>query len=684
MEGRRIFTSRLLLAVLAGLLVMNSFFYLYSRPDKQVNQMIYGKEYHQRIEQLAQIDWESVVAWCKEYEQALIAAGMENYDLDRERDKQITQQILRQYEHLLGYEDYVSNIHAQAKLLQSLSLFGDPNTIAYKNTVKTSQDFSALDGIVVTPGHDLAVTSFFQDSWTDYSLVVVVFVVCALFLAERKEGLWSIIHACKGGRTRLACKRVLILLGTSWIASVILIGSRVFLCGLVYHGLGEWDRTLQSIPTFYNVPIPMTVGQFWLLYIAVKAFGTFWLGLVLWTLMSALANIALAIGAAGLVMGVEYACMAIPSSSAFAAARYVNVFSYVEFSKVITRYLNISVFGRLISGCDLVLLLLPVLCLVFTALAVWINRIKRPVAMANPVLKALDRIVRWLDPVFSGGGEVRKLLVRRKGILILLLLLLAVSKMESAPRAYVAWDPYVQHYQKQYAGPIDAQKLEQMEQALTSGIDSYNQKGLSIVFEDAASLPQGRWIVHSAPYEAVWSNNENNYHRTTVLLVMMILAMLMAPIASQERQNDMLPLLTSTVGGRGRLMVQKQILLLLLTGFVWAAVYGNELRLIIQEYGPLTGLAAPADSISIIRPLGWTIPLWLLLVLTYLWRLLVMVAVSEVCFFLSSRCRKNRDAVLLCCGVIVIPAALAAIGSAIGEYLSFLIPLGGSELLHIG
>ena len=39
----------------------------------------------------------------------------------------------------------------------------------------------------------------------------------------------------------------------------------------------------------------------------------------------------------------------------FAVLRYVNVFSYVDFIPVFSRYLNISVFGSLISGSDLVL-----------------------------------------------------------------------------------------------------------------------------------------------------------------------------------------------------------------------------------------------------------------------------------------------------------------------------------------
>ena len=60
-----------------------------------------------------------------------------------------------------------------------------------------------------------------------------------------------------------------------------------------------------------------------------------------------------------------------------------------------------------------------------------------------------------------------------------------------------------------------------------------------------------------------------------------------------------------------------------------------------------------------------------------------MLLIAEIVFILSGKCTKNRDAILLSCGVLLIPAGLAAIGSVVGEWLSLLLPLGGSEVLHI-
>ena len=139
-------------------------------------------------------------------------------------------------------------------------------------------------------------------------------------------------------------------------------------------------------------------------------------------------------------------------------------------------------------------------------------------------------------------------------------------------------------------------------------------------------------------------------------------------------------LLRSTPGGRRKLLLRKQMVLLVVTAAVWAAVYGSELFKAIQAYGAFQCLNAPAYSLELFRDAGWALSLGWTVALYYGAKLLVLLAVGEGCFLLSSRCTKNRDAILLCCGVLLIPAALAAIGSAVGELLSFLIPLGGVEL----
>lgn len=682
MEYKRVLASKVFLGLLAALVLFNVIFYLYMRPNTWAEPRIDGEVYHEQLEALSGQSWEDALQWCVTYqEEANQLSYQQQWTFDSKEQQLVfvARELQGQYEHLLGYDDYLTKIQREVKRLQTVSLFSDPKSVAYQNTAKTARDFP--ESVAVTSGHDLAVTTFFEDKWTDYSIFLVMCLVCGLFAAERKEGLWSMIHAAPGGRGRLALKRTGILFAAAWISSLVLIGSKLLLCNWEYHGFSEWGRMIQSIPMFSNVPTPMTIGQFWGLYITVKALGAFWIGLVLWAVLSMISDLGLALCTAGGLMAAEFACTAIPSNSIFAPARYVNVFSYVDFQPVFTKYLNIRLFGTLVQGSDLVLLLLPVLCLIFVGLNVFITLRKYPIAPTNRILRWADSICKRINPVLAGGGETCKLLIKRKGILLLVLLAVFVFQMDAPPRTRVDYDPLIQYYQQKYIGPITEQKLETMEEELSYILGSPNGEGLQRVIDDAKAAPVGAWIIPTAPYDAIWSNNEENYHRTTALVAMLILVLVLSPIASQEKQSNMTTLLHSAPGGRKRLFLKKQLLILSIVTVVWAMVYGMEIYRTVTEYGGFACLNAPAYSLKLFRwmplPMLWAV------ILYYLAKLPVLAAVGEVCFLLSGRCSQNRTAVLLCCGVLILPAALGAIGSVFGEYLSFLLPLGGAELLHL-
>ena len=83
---------------------------------------------------------------------------------------------------------------------------------------------------------------------------------------------------------------------------------------------------------------------------------------------------------------------------------------------------------------------------------------------------------------------------------------------------------------------------------MSNAMDTCNQIGLETVLESAQNALEGAWILPTAPYDAIWSDNLHNYHRRTALITMLFLVLTLAPIASQERQNNMTALLTSMSG----------------------------------------------------------------------------------------------------------------------------------------
>lgn len=685
MECRRM--RKPFLLCLALLVVLNAFFFFYTLPRINEDRFLLADAYSQGIDRLSGVSWAEAAQACQDFrEQAMeqsLADPAWGEQLENQVARIVAQDLQVQYEYLAGYQDYLDRIQSDAKTLQTVSFFSDPSSLAYQNTVKTAADFSAMSGIPISAGRDNAVTQVFADTWGDYSILLLPLLLCALFLVERRQGLWPMIYAAPGGRVRLAARRAGLLLAATWVGTWVILGSKILLSAWVFHGLGEFDRTIQSIPMFQNVPTPMTIGQFWLLYLTVKALGAFWIGLVLWAVMSAISNLGLALCAVGLLVGAEYACTAIASSSAFAFLRYCNLFSYVNYIGVFTRYLNLEVLGGLVAGNDLVLAMLLPLCLIFVGVNLAIAAKKRPGGQASRLLRLADGARRHVDPWFARrklfAFEIRKLLVKRKSILLLILLAVLLAQRPAPNREYDPMDMYLQYYQDKYQGPVTADTIAALEGELATAQEGYRVAALNWMILSAQSAEPGQWIVPTGPYDALWSDNLNNYHRSTALLAMLFLVLCLAPIAAQERQSDMRAQLFAAPAGRGMLWRRKVFLALGIATLVWAMVYATELWRTAELYGSYRCLDAPVSSLADFSE--WKMTIGLTMAVYYSLKLLMLWAVAGGCLLLSGLCRKNQGAILACAGVLLVPAALATIGSSGAGYVSFLIPLAGIEVL---
>lgn len=686
MEFKRIILGKPFLLFLLALLVINTWIFVYQNKRFGDDFRQYGNIYHETVEEYSSLSWEEGLEKSVQYQDDMLNQLLDGVWEDNIEDNYTllaNEDIEKQYTYLLGYSDYLKKVQDNAKSLQSVSLFSKPGTFAYENTVKTAKDFEAMTNVTVTFGHDLAVTEVFADGWTDFCVLLPIIMVCCLFLAERRGGLWSVIHAASGGRAKLAAKRIGIMFIAAFVSVVLLCGTKILLCGYVYHGLEEWGRVLQSIPDFYNVPTPMTIGEFWLRYIVIKTFGVFFVGLVLWLIMSCVSNFSLALGAGGLFIGLEYLCTLILPSSIFAAFRYINIFSYIQYHSVLVKYLNLSFFGNLISGHDLICAILPFLCAGFAVLNLVAAERKRPIGAGNILLCFQDSIRRKISVISGKGGifvqETKKLMVDRKGILLIIILIVYLINTGAPFRDSTPYDMYLDYYQDKYAGPITEETIASLQNELKNAVEVDRIGALEQMISRAQRAEHGEWILLNAPYEAVFTNQQ--YHRTSGLVSLLFLILLLAPIMSQERQADMKILLYGTAAGRGKLWRRKQLLAVLCTVLIWVMVYGNELLKTVIEYGGFSCFAAPLTSLKIFEFSGSKLTVMQAMVLLYGRRLLALICSAEICCLLSELCKKNINAILLGCGLIVFPASIAAIGSKAGETISFLMPLAQTDVL---
>ena len=181
MEWKRVLLGKAFLSALALLVALNGFFFFYQHGGSYGQFGVDAEAYHQQFQALSALSWEDGLARSVDFQEKYIADLFA--DLSRERPyteaaaNRAMEQLQAQYEHLLSYENYLTGIDRDAKKLQSVSLFSDPDSFAYKNIVKTAGDFQAMQGVSVTHGHDLAVTDVFEDRWADYSVLLLTLVV---------------------------------------------------------------------------------------------------------------------------------------------------------------------------------------------------------------------------------------------------------------------------------------------------------------------------------------------------------------------------------------------------------------------------------------------------------------------------------------------------------------------------
>ncbi|MBO4838736.1 MAG: hypothetical protein J5493_05135 [Lachnospiraceae bacterium] len=688
MEARRTVFSGQFWAVLGLLLTVTLAFFLYARSVKTGGLTEYSRRYDEAVRKFAPMSSEEAMADIEEYRAFSEAQYFETPGWmqapGRWEEKLIYDQMEKQVKYRDYYPRYLEKIRREAKQQQSISIFAKPGTVAYENTQKTAREFAAMNADGLDIGHDLAVTAVFDDRLVDFAILILLGFVCAMFLAERKRGLWDMVHASKGGRMRLAVKRAGILLAASWIGTAVLVGGRILASGILYNGLGEWGRKLQSIEFFYNVPYAMTVGQFWLFYMAVKAMGSFMIALLLWLILSSFSQLSLAVVAAAVVLGAEYGLTFLVPSSALVLLRYVNIFSFVSYINVFVTYLNLPVFGGLITGSRLVLAILLPLCAVFLGGNLLIAQKKYPVTRTNRILGWADGLAKSAERFRRGHSlfawEGRKLMIKRLGILVLAAMLIWSWRAEAPYRLSTnpMQEALADFYARKYAGPATDGVLRAMEEELAGLQAPENAAVLGKMIAQLKAQPEGAWIVPTKPYEAIWSNNIGNYHRSTALIALLFLVLLLYPLDPQEKQADMEVLIRTAPRGRKSLWRRKTVWCVLMAVLVWLVVYGAELWHTGKVYGSLLCLKAP---MSVLPDFADTkISLGAGLALYYALKLIILLAAAFTIRFLSALTKSNRNALLLSLLVIIVPAILVTLGVDAVSPVSFLKPLATVEL----
>ena len=599
--------------------------------------------------------------------------------------------------YLAGYADYLDGIQKQAEIQSQTSLFGKPGSFSRRNLVKTAEEFDALRGVEVQFGSSRGLERWLSFELGDYFHLIAIVLFVMAFLEERKKGLWPIVRSTRGGRARLGLTRIGILCAASVMATL-LFNAGPFAISLGLNG--GWDglgRSLQSLESFRTCTLRLTIAQWLGRYFVLKALSGVLIGLFLWCVLGSISNIQFSLSVLGAVLVGEYALYAfLPVQSALNVFKYFNIFTYVHTFTLYTQYLNVDLFGFPVGIRELALTALTALGVSFAVLAVLIQLNRRPEGNRDLLSRISLRMNRALDTVRSrltiGGWEVYKALVFQYGAIILLVVLFATSKLTFVSYTTESQDRWYIAYVRDMEGPLDETADEYLAHARESiparsedagalmGALNKLENQVSRLRERAAERGYQPWILDESDYDLIYGPTSQDRQRLNAAAAMVLTAFCCANLFAFERQSGVTPMVRSTKRGRGELFRWKVLLTVLLSAFVWAAVYVREIQAFFTWFQPQT-LAAPVQNIDALAAFPVVLTVTQYLALLYAIRLAMLLCVGFVVLLISHHCPSIRTAYLISAGILGIPALLTVLGVDVLKWISPLVPVSSAELL---
>lgn len=701
-----------------------------------INTLVFLKEQYNTNSELASYYDKSIREIYIDYNQILEQyrglngnQAMEKFQMEykgdntSEYEEVLSSWLNEQIQYLQSYPKYQEGIQEQANRLEQISIFAARDTFSNRNIKKTADDFKEMKEIRVEVGNDKAILSFLSFELVDFLVLITLIVIVYQMLEERKKGLWDIVHCTKFGRFRLAVKRLLIILASSVTVCILMYGINLLVSIIIYGGVDDFQRCIQSIEIFKKYNISLSIEQFLIQFIMIKIMGSFFVSLCIWLVLSAIQNLTLGLLFMGGIIAIEYAFFTyLPVQSILNIFKYINLFSYINVTEVYIHYLNVSFLGMIMDIRSAVLRLLPVLIIVSSSLCIWINIKKKPKESSTILyiiyegVQKLNNFVLCRLRLFS--MELYKNLVMHKGFIVLLLLLyLQLDGVTNLSIYYSKSELYLNNYYEQIKGPftektaervkeiekeldLELEELANLDEALsnkritfeeysaksrkyTSLSDKYQayemlQDKVDYATKIKDELGIDIWIFNTIGYERLFGEANYGTQMMQACKAVFFLIVILCSIFIYEKTSGMLYLIRANKLGRTEIFNKKVRVTFLLTSTIWVMVYGVELINMYLIHG-IEALQAPIQSVNCLSNLPYSISIGMFIVIIYGLKLICLQSVAYMILLISTVTKKLEYSILISIILILLPSILYAIGIGPFSWVAMSVPIAGVE-----
>ena len=622
-----------------------------------------------------------------------------------QKDQRLVEELYKEWEKCAGYGVYLQSVQEARNMLGGIGIFGGQNTdsdsFSARNVEKSAEDYAALtdEGIRWMPGK--ALTGAMENAWTDIFLLLSVFLfVGSLVTEEKQKKLFYITRSTRYGIGKSIGAKLAALFIHCCAVAVVLYGTNLLFFRAAV-GFGEPGAALQSVASWRQSCLPVSIGEYIVLSIFTKGIVLFGFGAFLTALCIASDTVYLPYGAGLFCCGISYTLyQVIPAASKWNMAKYLNLMGILKTEHYYGAYLNFNLFGY------------PFSCMFMTWIVIVLAAAAGSIGSVYFYVKGKKLAIRdrgWQAISFFRphssllAHECYKIMIVNKAALVLLIFGFLAGYQEWGISYYPsAQEIYYQDIMLQLEGELTEAKeaLILSEQArYQEAFDRIGQIDRMVSEGSISERTGDEWksefyavTAFYPSFTRVWEQyrhiceNGGNFIYDTgylylfgmkgegFLIVLLVLGcgvvLAFGNAAAMEDMAGTWNLLGSTGKGRRKVLLHKGIICAfsaaLLSMFPFACRAAR-----INHVFPLRGVFFRAADIPCCREHIPALPVWGLILLFVLIQSLVLAVMAMVVFGLSVWRREALGAYFLSALLLVVPLVMVLLGFSAAEKLSF-------------
>ena len=674
-EGVKLLKNPYAWGILLVCVILNLVFFLY------VDQEVYsGKEYREL--------WQAYLSGGNSSQEEIQRAREEKEQCSEngmEAKKELYTRYLYELNSAATYGEYREGILANARKMVLFSSFSD-GSFARKNVDKTAGHFAQMEPVEITEAPSLGVEKFFSPVTAALELIFLFWAGYLLFIQENENGIRSLLYVTRYGKTRLFLAETGVHILCVAAATLVMYSSNFLILNAQY-GLGDLNRSIQSVPEYRSCGNVLSVGGFLLLGTAVIMYLLASLTVVIGFLCvwgkRTIFSVLLFFGC----VAVSVLCyIQIPINSALGWLKYVNPVFCLDMGEVLGKYVNLNLFGNPVSYLPAVISIYAAAACVCFLLS-WRGYCRIESEGKRRILfcwrkrgrdHAADshmNLFRYEMFKVRKGGHV--------GIVFVFFLVLSVFFSYQDRLIFEDEDEYYYYtYMRELAGERTDEKSAYLreEQNRFSELKKEQEKWLKegeveAVVQIGESLRPYRGFERVVQREEYLKENkyeafvyEGGYlrlmdprdrgNRMLLLFGMVVLTFSLCSVFALDKERGQEMFLTLTRRGKTPRTRRKLLCAAVLCFLSFLVVYVPQFYVFLRLYG----LDGAGELFGCLQPEGWFgwfgsgLPIWCWLVCQYVFRLLFMGVFGGIVLFFSARL-KNVFLTVISMSLFILTAA---------------------------